>query len=161
MRDIIKAGIGIIAAFFLFTILNRISYSLVATTNVFTMIVIHMALIKGEVFGAGMGMACGLVVDSISLGVFGIAGIANTITGFLAGYISRTINVLSLVRSFVFIGIMAGIELGIRTFFVSLVFGGAVNTEKGLIFLQPLSTAFLGSLLLFIRKKIRKKHGEE
>lgn len=160
MRDILDATFGILAAFLLYTLFRKVSLTLVETLNFFTLAVIYFALTKGEIFGALMGMVCGFVSDSFSLGVFGIAGIANTITGFLTGYISKKINFLSFLRSFVFIGLMAGLELVLLIFLSSLIFSETLNTERGLIFFQPITTGLLGSLLFLLMRKIKSKDGK-
>ncbi|MGB8951339.1 MAG: rod shape-determining protein MreD [Candidatus Aminicenantales bacterium] len=160
MRDGIHAALGVVAAFLLFTILKKISYVLPEAMNFFTLVVIYFALTRGEIFGACLGMVCGFIIDSFSLGVFGIAGLANTITGFLTGFIAKKINVLSVMRSFLFFGLMASLELGLWIFFSFLVFSETVNTDRGLVFFQPLSTAFFGSLLFILMRKSRSRNGQ-
>ncbi|MCK4336462.1 MAG: rod shape-determining protein MreD, partial [Candidatus Aminicenantes bacterium] len=85
MRDIIRISIGLILAVVMYTLLESISFSAVLIFNIFNLVVIYFAMEKGETSGAILGMVCGMIQDSFSAGVFGVAGISKTITGFLAG----------------------------------------------------------------------------
>jgi len=158
MKDFIKVSLGIIITFLLYTILNKISPSLVLLFNVFSLVVIYFAVEKNEIFGACIGAFCGLIQDSFSLGVFGVAGLAKTIAGFTAGYIAKKIDVHPPLRSFVFIFLLISFEFILWALLYSFVFSGSINTGRGLIFFQPLSTALVGSVLFFfLRKFIRSK----
>ncbi len=160
MKDIVKAGLGIIIAFLLYTILSKISPPLLQTLNIFTLVVIYFSIARGEIFGALLGAFCGLIQDSFSLGVFGISGLTKTVTGYLAGYISGKINVIPLARSFIFIFFMTSMELLLWIYLCSFIFSAGVNIGKGLSLFQPLNTAFLGSLLFLFLGKL-KKNGKE
>ncbi len=158
MKDFVKVSLGIIIAFLFYTILNKISPSLVLLFNVFSLVVIYFAVEKNEIFGACVGAFCGLIQDSFSLGVFGVAGLAKTIAGFTAGYIAKKIDVHPPLRSFVFIFLLISFEFILWALLYSFVFSGSINTGRGLIFFQPLSTAMVGSVLFFfLRKFIRSK----
>jgi rod shape-determining protein MreD len=146
MRDFIGAVISVLVAFLMYTLLAKISVSLLFLFNFFSLIVIYFALEKGEIYGAFLGAFCGLLQDSFSLGVFGVAGIAKTIMGYSAGYFSGKINVAPLRRSFVFIFLLLCLELIIWFLLYSFIFSERVSTGGGLIFFQPLMTALLGSL---------------
>jgi cell shape-determining protein MreD len=158
MRDFMEAAVGVLIAFFFYTVFRKISVSLIESLNVFTLAVILIGLLKGEMAGAFMGMACGLIVDSFSLGVFGISGVANTLTGYLTGAISRKVNVVPFLRSLVFIGIMAGLELAVWMGLSALIFGEGIYLGKGLIFLQPVLTAIVGSVLFLRIRKFKANH---
>ena len=163
MKDFVEVFLGIILAFFLYSILKKISFSLIQLFNFFNLIVIYFALTKGEVFGACLGTVCGLLQDSFSLGVFGVAGLSKTIMGFLAGYIPKKLNVTPLLRNFLFIFILLSIEFMIWTFLSSFIFSEKLYLEKNLNSIQPLSTAILGSLIFLLIKKFKKfssKHRE-
>ncbi len=155
MKDFIKVTLGIIIAFFLYTILNKISPSLIQLFNVFSLVVIYFAIEKNEIFGACLGAFCGLIQDSFSLGVFGVAGLAKTVTGFTAGYISKKVDVFPLLRSFVFIFVLISLEFILWAILYSFIFSGSINTGRGLVFFQPLGTALVGSLLIFLLRKIK------
>ncbi len=144
---------SILGAFILYTLLAKISVSLLLLMNFFSLIVIYYALEKGEVYGACLGAICGIIQDSFSLGIFGIAGIAKTIIGFSAGYFSGKVNVTPVKRNFIFVFLLITVELLIWAALYSFIFSQRVDTGKGLIFFQPFITAVLGSLLYrYIRK---------
>ncbi len=150
--------VSVLIAFVLYTLLGKISVSLLLLVNFFSLLVIYFALKKGEIYGACLGTICGLLQDSFSLSVFGVAGIAKTIIGFFAGYISGKINVTSVRRSFVFVFVLLCMELLIWAFLYSFIFSERVNTGGGLIFFQPLITAAVGSLAYrFLLKQNRSK----
>jgi hypothetical protein len=107
-----------------------------------------------------MGLACGLVVDSFSLGIFGLAGIANTVTGYAAGYVSRKINVLLPSRMVVFIGLMGLLDFSLWVLLTSVFFGQAVPWNRGLVFVQPLLTAVLGTLTYTLIRKLKARRDE-
>jgi len=156
MKDFIKVSLGIIIAFLLYTTLSKISPSLVLLFNVFSLVVFYFAVEKNEVFGACLGAFCGLIQDSFSLGVFGVAGLAKTIAGFTAGYIAKKIDVHPPLRSFVFIFLLISFEFILWALLYSFVFSGSINTGRGLIFFQPLSTALVGSVLFFFSRKFKR-----
>ncbi len=158
MRDFLEAAAGILIAFLLTTVLRKISVSLLEALNVFTVVVILIGLMKGEMTGAFTGMACGLIIDSFSLGVFGIAGVANTLTGYLSGSISKKVNVVPFLPNLVFFGIMASLELAVWMGMSSFIFGEGIPIGKGLIFLQPAFAAIAGSLLYLGIRKFKAKH---
>jgi rod shape-determining protein MreD len=158
MKDFIGMVLSVFAAFVLYFLLAKISVTLLLSINLFSLIVIYFALEKGEVYGACLGAFCGLIQDSFSLSVFGVAGIAKTIMGFSAGYISGKINVTPVRRNFVFVFLLLCLELVIWALLYSFIFSERVNTGGGLIFFQPLITAVLGALAYrFIRDLKRPK----
>ncbi len=156
MKDLVKVSLGIIIAFLLHTILNKISPSLVLLFNFFSLVVIYFAVEKNEIFGACLGTFCGLIQDSFSLGVFGVAGLAKTIAGFAAGYIAKKIDVHPPFRSFVFIFLLISFEFILWALLYSFIFSGSINTGRGLIFFKPLSTALVGSVLFFFLRKFKR-----
>jgi len=153
MRDYVKAILTIIAVFAAHTILGKISKEIPIALNLFTIIVIYFAMLKGEIFGAFTGAVCGLIQDSFSFGVFGVAGLATTLTGYLAGVISRKIYVISFFRNFLFISILTIFQLVIwkcMHFFVSSepFFSGSI-----VILFQPFFNALAGSLFFPVFRK--------
>jgi rod shape-determining protein MreD len=156
MKDLIKVSLSVLFAFFFYTIFAKIFPFFIYLVNIFSLVVIYFAVKKGEVFGACLGTFCGLVQDSFSLGVFGVAGLAKTVTGFLAGYLAKRFYFLSPLRSFVLIGILASFEFVFWALLYSFILSERINTGNGLIFFQPLGTALSGSLLFFIIGKIKK-----
>ena len=158
MKDIIKGGLTILAAFLIYSALHQLSVSVFIGVNVFTIVVILFGIIEGEIGGAIMGMVSGLVVDSFSLGIFGLSGIANTITGFLAGFISRKLNILPLGRLFVFIGVMGALDLGLWVLLSSVFFSEGFPWGGGFLLVQPVLTAVLGTLGYSFYRKIKARH---
>jgi rod shape-determining protein MreD len=155
MKDYLQAALGIFIAFIFYTVLFKISVSLVLMLNAFSVIVIYFAFRKGEVFGAVMGMICGLIQDSFSLGVFGVAGIAKTILGYLAGSLSKKMNVFPFGRTLIINIVLLTIELTIWSLFFRFIFSENINTGGGIIFLQPLGTAVAASALFPLLRKIQ------
>jgi len=158
MKDFVKVSVGIIIAFLLYTVLNKISPSLILLFNVFSLVVIYFAVERNEIFGACLGAFCGLIQDSFSLGVFGVAGLAKTVAGFTAGYLAKKVDVRPPLRSFIFIFLLISLEFILWALLYSFIFSESINTGRGLVFFQPLGTALAGSLLFsFLRKFERNK----
>lgn len=155
MRDFIEVGLGILVAFLLYTLLSKVSGSLLLIVNPFLPVVMYFALVKGEVFGAVTGTVCGLVQDSFSLGVFGVAGLSQTVLGYLTGSVSKKMNVVPFSRNFVFLLVMATVELLIWALLHTFIFAQRLNTGGTLLFLQPLLMALCGSLFFYFMRKAK------
>lgn len=155
MKEILKMAAATLAAFVLYSFLGRINPSLLMILNTFSLVVIFFAMLKGELFGVLLGALCGLLQDSFSLGVFGVAGLSKTLLGFAAGYISRKVNVFPFFRNFIFIFILATGELAVWTFLYTLIFSMRILTGNALIFFQPLTTAVLGSLIFALVRRLK------
>jgi len=157
MRHLIHGAIGAVIAFTLHVILAEISPSLVIIINVFTLVLIYMAMEKGEIFGSFMGMALGLLQDSFSQGIFGIAGISKCLTGFLAGYVSQKINVAPFFRKVVFVAILIIFELMVWSGLYITIGAGSLNEGRSLILAQPFISSLIGCLAFpYIKKMIIK-----
>jgi rod shape-determining protein MreD len=156
MRDLIEVFFGVLIAFVLFYFVSKVSFNLAQTINFFSLVVIYFAIQKGEIFGAGVGAFCGLVQDSFSIGVIGIAGIAKTIMGFTAGYISKRVNLMTFGKNFIFLLLLIIIELMLWVLLSLLVYSKNWIAGKELILFQPVVTAGFGSILLAIANKIKK-----
>jgi rod shape-determining protein MreD len=141
MRRILQAGLAVVAAFVLHSLLAQISFSLPLVLNVFSMVVVLFAVREGEIFGMILGMACGLIWDTFSLGVFGLAGIAKMMTGYIAGTIPRRIDVSSMSRSLIFFALLFSLELLIWIALYRVVFGQPLSFGRGLLAFQPFVTA--------------------
>ena len=85
LKHFLKITIAVICAFVLVSVLTKISPALTMILNVLNLLVLYFAIEEGEIYGSVMGSAAGLIQDSFSIGVFGMAGISKTIMGFLAG----------------------------------------------------------------------------
>jgi rod shape-determining protein MreD len=89
-------------------------------------VVVYIALTTGPVGGMLAGTLAGLVQDSLSTGVIGIGGLANSIVGFLVGVIGQQFIVTTPLPRFVMflaasmlhsaISIGLYVLLGLRTF---------------------------------------------
>lgn len=153
MRDFIEVSTGIIFAFVIYLILGKISISLVQLFNIFGLVVIYFGIKKGEIFGAFLGAGFGLIQDSFTIGVFGVAGLSKTIIGFISGYVPRRIDVMPFFRCSLFTFILLSLDLVLWTFLSSFLFSEKIYIGKSLYTFQPLATVILGSLLfLFLRK---------
>ncbi|MBN1271750.1 MAG: rod shape-determining protein MreD [Candidatus Aminicenantes bacterium] len=155
IRSGIGAGIGIITAVVIHTFLEKISISANEYISLLSLVVILYAVKKGELFGAGLGTVCGLIQDSFSAGIYGISGLAKTLTGFLAGYISRKININSPFRSFILIFVLVVMEILIWSFFYWFITKGSFFRGGTGVFFRPLLTSILGSFLFMILKKYK------
>jgi rod shape-determining protein MreD len=156
MKDFMWTILSVLAAFVLTSIFSKISFSLFYLFNFFSLVVIYFALEKGEIYGACLGAFCGLVQDSFSLGVFGVAGIAKTVLGYSAGFFSSKVNVVPFRRNFVFILVLISAELIIWSCLGSFIFSERVYTGNVLIFFQPLGTAAFGSVLYHYLRKPKR-----
>jgi rod shape-determining protein MreD len=156
MRDLIKIILSILMAILLYTTLSKIFPFLIYLFNFFSLVVIYFAIRKEEVLGACLGAACGLIQDSLSLGVFGVYGLAKTITGYLAGYLSKKIDLFSTFRTFVFILVLVSIEFILWVLLYSFVFSEKISVGKGVLLFQPLCTALLGSLIFSMSGATKK-----
>ncbi len=143
MRRSTEVIAGLILAVVLHTVFGKLSPSLVVVFNTFSWVVIYFGLTRQEVFGAVMGTACGLLQDSLSLGVFGVSGLTKTLLGFSTGYVSRKINVLSPSRSFIFVLIMAAAELALWKFLVHFFSGRHCPRRAASFFCSRCSRPFL------------------
>jgi rod shape-determining protein MreD len=155
LRDVLHGGLILLAAFLVHAALRWISAPFLIALDVYTVAVIVFALVKGEIAGAVMGTAAGLVVDSFSLGVFGLAGIAATITGYLTGYVSRKINVTSPGRMFIFSGLMGLLDFSLWVLLTSVFFGRGIPWGGGALLARPASTAVAVTLLYAAYRKIK------
>jgi rod shape-determining protein MreD len=157
MRSLFQAAVAVILAVALETVLGKISAPLLFLFNAFSWVVLYFSLTKDEVFGAVTGTVCGLLQDSFSSGVFGVAGLTKTLLGFTAGFVARKINVMPVTRNFIFLLIVSFIELALWKFLVFFLFGERLALGRGLVFLQPLTTALVVALAFQIA---RRKRGE-
>lgn len=156
MKDFIRVAIGILVGFLFYSIFSKVSPFVLLFFNIFSLVVFYFAVEKGEIFGSCLGAACGLLQDYFSFGVYGVAGLAKTFSGYLAGYISKKIDVQPPVRNFFFLLLLLSFELIVWALLYSFIVPERLDTGNGLLFFQPLITAFVGSVLFFLMKKIKK-----
>ena len=157
MKRIIEGIAGLALAVVLHTILGKVAAPLLVLFNAFSWVVLYFGLTRHDVFGALMGTACGLLQDSLSLGIFGVGGLTKTLLGFGAGYISRKINVAPAARTFVLVLVLASAELFLWKSLVLFLFGERFSAAGGLAFLQPLATSLVVSVAfqVFRRREAR------
>ncbi len=156
LNDFIRVAIGILISFLFYTIFSRISPSFLLLFNVFSLVVFYFAVKKGEIFGSCLGTVCGLFQDYFFSGVYGVAGLSKTISGFLAGYLSKKIDIQPPLRSFFFLIILLSFELILWALLFSFIVPESISTGGGLIFFQPVATAVLGTFVHFLLKKFKK-----
>ncbi len=156
LRNFYRISIATIFTLILNSVLTKISPEFSLILNVFNLLVLYFALEEGEIYGAVMGSVGGLIQDSFSIGILGIAGISKTIMGFLAGYISRRINVVPFVRRVVFIFVMLLSEVLLWMFLYSFIISEEFYTAKGWLFLQPVCTTILAFIVFPLFKKLAK-----
>ncbi|MBP1659137.1 MAG: rod shape-determining protein MreD, partial [Candidatus Aminicenantes bacterium] len=131
--------------------------ALLVVFNAFSVVVLYFSIRRGEVFGAMLGTMCGLVQDAFSLGVFGVAGLTKTLLGFWTGYISRRIDVAPFSRNALFLLVMSVLETLVWVLLMAVVKFRSVNLFGGLLFVQPVVTAVLGSSLFAIERRMRAR----
>jgi rod shape-determining protein MreD len=100
---------------------------------------------------------CGLVQDAFSLGVFGVAGMTKTLLGFWTGFVSRRIDVAPFSRNALFMLVMSVLEMILWLLLTAIVRPRSINLQGGLVFLQPVVTALLGSLLFALERWTRAR----
>ena len=158
MKSWIAGGIGIVAAVLVFSLLRPLSAPADLVVDVFSVAVLVFGTLRGEVPGAVFGAVCGLIVDAFSLGVFGIAGLSLTPGGFLAGYVSRKINIQPFFRTFVFFIVLAvGMFAGWAGLTV-LVGRSPLPWSGGLVVLRPVVSAVVASAIYEGIRRIKARH---
>ena len=157
MKDVLRAFLAAAAAVMVYSLAGSAGPSLLIVLNAFSVVVLYFSVRRGEVFGAFLGTVCGLVQDSFSLGVFGVAGLTKTLLGFWAGYISRRVDVAPFHRNAAFMLALAVLEVILWVAITAVVRLESVNFHGGLILLQPLVTAVLGSSLVAIERRVRAR----
>lgn len=146
---------GLILAVAVYALLSWLEPGLVLLINTFFILVILTAILFGELDGAIMGTCAGLFQDALSHGVFGLSGLSLTISGFLAGWLSRKIDLNTLYKRSVFIFIMSLFQLIIWAIFYFLIFRKSLLYSQPFLYFQPGVTALLGGFLLNLLKKIK------
>jgi rod shape-determining protein MreD len=131
MKDIIRAAAALCLAFVILTLLESFTPAAAHVVNILSLVVFYFAMRKNEVFCAVLGMICGLVQDSFSIGVFGVSGLVKTLSGFAAGFIARRFNVISFRRNFLFIFFLTTFELVNWALLYSFLFSGNIPSGGG------------------------------
>jgi len=146
--------LGLLLAVALYALLGWLEPALVMLINTFSILVILTAIVYGELDGAIMGTCAGLAQDALSHGVFGLAGLSLTISGFLAGWLSRKLDLRTFYKRSVFIFILSLGQLFIWTFFYYLIFRKSLLYTQPGLYLQPALTALLTAALVKLFRRV-------
>ncbi|MBN1940293.1 MAG: hypothetical protein JW843_11960 [Candidatus Aminicenantes bacterium] len=158
MKDGLYGGAALVAAYLLFCLLRPLSGTLDPVVDVFTAAVLLFGAFRGEIPGAVFGAVCGLLVDAFSLGVFGLAGLSLTAGGYLAGTISRKINIQAFFRSLLFFLILSAGTFAAWTGLVALIGRSPMPWAGGWILARPAVTAVAAALLYDFVRRLKTRH---
>jgi rod shape-determining protein MreD len=157
MKRWLEIALAVFGAFLFYSLLAKIHPALLLAVNAFTLVVAYFSISRGEVFGAVLGTFCGLIQDSFSAGVFGLAGLTKTLLGFGTGFVSRRIEVSSFFRRTTFVLIMTSLELGGWIGLKALIFSERIYLGRGLLLLQPIVSSLAVSLLFVAFGRLEKR----
>lgn len=155
--DVLRAFLGTLVAVVVYSVAGAGAPALLVVFNAFSIVVLYFSIRRGEIFGALLGTMCGLAQDAFSLGVFGVAGLTKTLLGFWTGYISRRIDVAPFTRNALFMLAMSVLEMVLWVLITAVVRVKPVNLQGGLILLQPIVTALVGSSLFALERRIQAR----
>jgi rod shape-determining protein MreD len=153
IRDVLRAALAVLAAFLLYAFLGGLGPAALVVLNAFTLIVVAFSIGRGEIYGGVLGSVCGLVQDSFSMGVFGVAGLTKALLGFWTGYVSRRIDVTPPLRLAGFLWVMTSLELLLWILVNAVVLRENPLVRGGVLFLQPVVTTILASVLLGVKRR--------
>lgn len=146
--------LGLILAIALYSFLGWLEPSLVLLINTFSVLVMLTAVVYGELDGAIMGTFAGLAQDALSHGVFGLSGLSLTISGFLAGWLSRKLDIHTFYKRTLFMFVLSLGQLIIWVFFYFLIFRKSLLYSQPTLYLQPLVTALLAATIICFFSKV-------
>jgi cell shape-determining protein MreD len=158
MKTAIAGGLTILASTLVFFLLRSLPFSGSLIVDVFTVAVLLYGTFYGEIPGAVLGAIGGLIVDTFSLGIFGLSGMSLTAGGFLAGFVSRKINIQSWTRSFLFFGLLAVGVFAAGTGLAFLIGGNSIPWAGGLLLARPFVTAVAAVLLHESIRRWKARH---
>jgi rod shape-determining protein MreD len=144
------------AAFLVHAVLGRFLAASFFGVDAFLVAVLLFAIVKGDLAGAVMGTAAGLFADAFSVGVFGVSGAAFTVAGFLSGWVSRRINVMTFLRSFIFLTGLSSLALGERLILNAVVIAEPIPWQRGALLLRPLATGLAGAAAFALFRRFRR-----
>lgn len=156
-KDVLRALLATLAAVGAYSLAGAAAPEWLVVFNAFSVVVLYFSVRRGEVFGALLGTACGLVQDVFTIGVFGVAGLTKTLLGFWTGYVSRRIDVAPFGRNALFLLIMSVAEMFLWVLITAVVRLESINLHGGLLFVQPLVTAVLASSLAALERRMRAR----
>jgi rod shape-determining protein MreD len=158
VRNVLHGGLTLAAAFVVHAVLGRFLAAALFGVDSFLIAVLLFAIVKGDLAGAVMGAAAGLFADAFSIGVFGVSGAAYIVVGFLSGWVSRRINVLGFLRSFVFLTGLSILAWAGRLTLNAVVIGEPIPWQRGLLLLRPVATALAGAAAFALFRRFRRTH---
>jgi rod shape-determining protein MreD len=156
LRDVLHGGLTLAAAFLVHAILGGFLASSFFGLDAFLVAVLLFAIVKGDLPGAFMGAVAGIFSDAFSVGVFGISGLAFTAAGFLSGWVSRRINVMTFLRSFVFLTGLSALALGLRLGLSMVVLADPIPWLRGVLLLRPLAAGLAGAAAFALFRRFRR-----
>lgn len=109
--------------------------------------IILLALRHGEGIGALSGTLAGLIQDSMTLHVFGLAGLTKTGLGFFVGLAYRKLNLASFLNQSLFLFTASSIELVLWTGLANLIFPVNPPVHLEAFWFQPFTTALISSFV--------------
>jgi rod shape-determining protein MreD len=146
----------LVLAFAFYSLLGRLNPDLTIFINTFIIAVLLAAIIYGEIEGAVMGTVAGLLEDAFSHGVFGLSGLSLTITGFLAGWFAQKISLNSLGKRSVILFFFSLFQLVLWIILYNFVFKKSLLYSRPGLYLQPVITAIITSLLAGLFGPVKK-----
>ncbi len=120
--------------------------------NFFSIAVILLALRHGEEIGALSGTVAGLIQDSLTLHVFGLAGLTKTGLGFVVGLAYRKLNLTPFINQLFFIFMAASLEHLIWAGLANLIFNFNPAVKLGAFWFQPLTTTLIAGFIFKLIK---------
>lgn len=158
MRVWLAGAATIAAAYLVLSVLGPLAEPAAVVVDVFSVAVLLFGAIRGEIPGAILGAVGGLVVDAFSLGVFGLSGLVLTSAGYLAGYVSRKVNILSWYRMLLFFLILASAAFLAWIGLNAAVARSPLPWSGGFILLRPIATAVACALIFEGRRRFKARH---
>jgi cell shape-determining protein MreD len=147
MKTGIAGGLSILAATLVFFLFRSLPFAGSVIADVFTVAVLLFGTFYGEIPGAVLGAIGGLIIDTFSLGIFGLSGMSLTAGGFLAGFVSRKINIQSWTRSLLFFAVLSIGVFAAGTGLAFLIGRSPIPWAGGLLLVRPSVTAVAAVLL--------------
>lgn len=119
--------------------------------------VIYIAASRGEGVGAVVGSLAGLIQDSLTLRVLGLAGLTKTCLGFLVGLAFRKLNLQPFARKLLLLTLAAFLEIIIWSGLAFLIFAMHPPVWSGVFWFQPFTSGLIASVGLQVRNKLPRE----
>jgi len=158
MKTGIAGGLAILAVTLVCSLFRSLPFSAALSVDVFTVAVLLFGTFTGEIPGAVLGAIAGLIVDSFSLGIFGLSGMSLTAGGFLAGFVSRKINIQSWTRLLLFFVVLSAGVFAAGTGLTFLIGRSPIPWAGGLLLVRPAVTAVAAVLIHESIRRWKARH---